>query len=372
MARGGSSNSGCVGVSSGGGGGGGAILVKSGLSSGEITSTANGGITDCSNCLKARFCSIINSGSCVFANISDEFSSNILSNPGWRWFNQPKRWSVSADLQGWLLLEPSLGTQFFSKPSAHRLYFEGQADDIYDFGASIVLKQSRGCKCLSSGIYIHSTEDDDWVALGVVDDGYDASLQFYGRGLPIFSVMNFRGHNYSTSVQLRMRRSSNGTITALWRSGDKSPWTPLDMYIHPKWSHGTSFQVGLFFARCENEPSSLIPSVNYSSPYVMVDWVRDWTCDAVGRSLFHSGRAGVVVEQGLTPDGTASSGSLASAFNSAMLITAVSPVKTIKLDSEQTTHSSSTGIVGPSVAVIVGGSRCHPLPSFICTNSNTL
>jgi hypothetical protein len=358
MARGGASNSGCSGVSAGGGGGGGAILLKSGLSSGEITSSANGGTTDCSNCRKARFCSLVNTGSCVFANISDEFSSNKLSNAGWDWVNKPSRWSVSADLQGWLLVEPSLGTQFFSLPSAHRLFFAGQADDIYDFGANIVLKQSRGSKCLSSGIYIHSIDDGDWVALGVVDDGYDASLQFYGRGLPIFSVINFRGHNYSTDVQLRMRRSSNGTITALWRKDDSRSWTPIDMYIHPKWSHAASFQVGLFFARCEDAPSGLIPGVNYTAPYVMVDWVRDWTCDAVGRSLFHSGRAGVVLEEGLPPDAIAASGSLASAFSTAMSALAVSPVKTIKLNATQTSHTSSTGLVGSSVAVVIGGARC--------------
>jgi hypothetical protein len=363
MARGGSSNSGCPGVLAGGGGGGGAVLLRSGLSSGEITSTANGGATDCSNCRKARYCSVVNTGSCVFANISDEFSSNTLSNAGWTWVNKPSRWSVSSDLQGWLLVQPSLGTQFFTNSSAHRLSFIGQADDNYDFGANIVLKQSRGCKCLSSGIYIQSIDDDDWVALGVVDDGYDASLQFYGRGLPIFSVINFRGHNLSTAVQLRMRRSSNGTITALWRKDDTHPWLPLDMYIHPKWSHAASFRVGLFFARCEDSPSGAIPGVNYTAPYVMVDWVRDWTCDAVGRSLFHSGRAGVVMEQGLLPDAVASSGSLSAAFTSAMAVTAVSPVKSIKLNSALTSHTSSTGVVGPSVSVIVGGIRCS-LPSL--------
>jgi hypothetical protein len=364
MARGGASSSGCPGVSSGGGGGGGAILLKSGLSSGEITSSANGGTTDCSNCRKARFCSLVNSGSCVFANISDEFSSNILTNAGWSWINKPARWSVSSDLQGWLLTEPSFGTQFFSQPTAHRLYFQGQADDIYDFGASIVLKQSRGSKCLSSGIYIHSIDDDDWVALAVVDDGYDASLQFYGRGLPIFSVINFRGHNYSTAVQLRLRRGSNGTITALWRKDDTRTWSPISMYIHPKWSHAATFQVGLFFARCENEPSGVTQGANYSAPYVMVDWVRDWTCDAVGRSLFHSGRAGVVMEEGLPPDAIAASGSLSSAFSAAMSVTALSPVKTIKLNSTQTAHSSSTGVAGPSVSVIVGGTRYPPTPCF--------
>jgi len=360
MARGGGSNSGCPGIVAGGGGGGGAVLLRSGLSSGEITSTANGGATDCSNCRKARYCSLINTGSCVFANISDEFSSNTLSNAGWSWINTPSRWSVSSDLQGWLLVQPSMGTQFFSNSSAHRLSFIGQADDIYDFGANIVLKQSRGCKCLSSGIYIHSLDDDDWVALGVVDDGYDASLQFYGRDLPIFSVINFRGHNLSTAVQLRMRRSSNGTITALWRKDDTQAWTPLDMYIHPKWSHAAIFRVGLFFARCEGSTSGLVPGVQYAAPYVMVDWVRDWTCDAVGRSLFHSGRAGVVMEQGLPPDAVASSGSLSTAFANAMAVTAISPVKTIKLSSALTTYTASAGVVGPSVAIIVGGSRCAP------------
>jgi hypothetical protein len=372
MARGGASNSGCLGVLAGGGGGGGAILLKSGLSSGEITSTANGGTTDCSNCRKARFCSLVNTGSCVFANISDEFSSNVFSNAGWNWVNKPKRWSVSSDLQGWLLLEPSIGTQFFSNPSAHRLYFEGQADDIYDFGANIVLKQSRGSKCLTSGIYIHSLDDDDWVALGVVDDGYDASLQFYGRGLPIFSVINFRGHNFSTAVQLRMRRSSNGTITALWRKDDTRTWSPLDMYIHPKWSHAATFQVGLFFARCEDATSNPIQGVNYTAPYFMVDWVRDWTCDAVGRSLFHSGRAGVVMEEGLPSDAIASSGSLSTAFSSAMSVVAVSPVKTITLSSTQTTHTSSSGIVGPSVSVIVGGTRCAPILLLSITHKVTI
>ena len=112
-------------------------------------------------------------------HFGDQFNVQKLSNPNWRWRNEPADWDVGQTIHSYLIVEAEKNRNLWASDNTHFLYQETR-DDAFDVYTDLFAfwKTDSGVV----GLVVKSPADNDWVTLKCWVRGESSRVQFQGRG----------------------------------------------------------------------------------------------------------------------------------------------------------------------------------------------
>ena len=167
-------------------------------------------------------------------DFDDLFTFQRLSNPNWRWRNEPADWDVGQTIPSYLTIEAEKNRNLWASDNTHFLYQETR-DDAFDIYTEFFTFWQTDSGV--AGLVVKSPADNDWVTLKCWVQGEFSRVQFQGRGRGLgFPDTPWERHQIvpdaiwdggrEVVLHFRLRKEGNA-YTGYYRTFGGGPWLKI-------------------------------------------------------------------------------------------------------------------------------------------------